>query len=270
MKSADEFALEAATSPDTELLTLDSVREPERFGGHPVRVAVFEGPLDLLLYLVRAHRCDICDVPMREVCDQFVEYLALMDEVGLDYAGDFLLTAATLLQIKARMLLPPKQSQNEDVLDAADADPRAQLVRQLLEYQQFQSAAEELSQRRDDRAQLFARTTPEVSPSENEPLRLDGVSTFDLLRALRRVMERQATRPVATIRRREPFSLPERLRELLMRLRDGAQTFGALCDDCESRLEIVITFLAVLELVRRGRAQAQQLSLFDEIEIALL
>jgi segregation and condensation protein A len=248
------------------------VKEPERFHGHKIQLPIYEGPLDLLLYLVRAHKYDIFDIPIYEVTSQFVEYITLMNEVEADYAGDFLVTAATLMQIKSRMLLPRQESANEEVLEQEELDPRVELVKQLLEYQRIQEAAEDLREKREARADLFPRPPGanfrSLDVDTAESLLLADVSSFDLLTALRRVLKRMEEKPIAVIRR-EPFSLPDRLKALQGRIgRSGeAVTFGTLCDDCESRLEVVITFLAVLELIRRGRVVVRQLTLFDEIWI---
>ena len=252
------------------------VKDPDRFTGHPVALPIFEGPLDLLLYLIRAHRYDVTDIPIRRVTGQFVEYLALMDEVGADYAGDFLVTAATLMQIKARMLLPQAQSENEEVLDEEGADPRAELVERLLEYGRIQEAATELRDKREARADLFARSPESLKSGAfggafdaelSQSLLLAEVSSFDLLSALKRVLKRLEEAPVALVRR-EPFSLAERLKSVGVRLhQSGELSFEALCADCQSRLEVVITFLSVLELIRRGRARVRQADLFEEIWI---
>lgn len=254
--------------------------EPERFTGHKIRLPVFEGPLDLLLYLIRAHRADIFDIPIREITGQFVEYLALMREVDVkaDEAGDFLVTAATLMQIKSRMLLPQSQSQNEEIMEQDEADPRAELVERLLEYQRIREAADSLREAREVRADLFARP-PESTKNQAsddaydaqlaEALLLSEISSFDLLSALRRVMKRVEERPVALVRR-ESFTLPDRLRGIAARLyHTGELSFETLCDDCQNRLEVVVTFLAILELIRRGRARVRQLTLFDEIWLEL-
>ncbi|HVF09983.1 MAG TPA: segregation/condensation protein A [Abditibacteriaceae bacterium] len=254
------------------------VREPERFTGHRVHLQIFEGPLDLLLYLIRAHRYDICDIPVREVTAQFLDFLRLMNEVDLDYAGDFLVTAATLMQIKSRMLLPKQESANEEVLEEDSADPRQELVERLLEYQKFQEAADGLKELREERSQVFPRTVPldasvRLAGGDEQPaadtLMLQDVSTFDLLRALQRVLERILPEPMTV--RREPFTVGERVRGLLRRLHATAEplTFGVLCDDCESRLEVVVTFLALLELIRRGQVAMSQRALFDEIWIRI-
>ncbi len=276
-----------SSNPESVIPDQPRVRDPERFTGHRVRLPIFEGPLDLLLYLVRAHRYDICDIPISDVTRQFIDFIVLMDELDLEYAGDFLVTAATLMAIKSRMLLPKHQSANEDEMDDDPSiDPRQELVNRLLEYQRFQDAAETLRSLRDERSALYARPSlpsdvaqmleeianplddfdVEEREREETGALLGDISTFDLLRVLQKVLDRQAEAPVATIRR-EPFTLQERVRGVLKRVsstRSGL-SFDEICDDCESRLEIVITFLAVLELIRRNHVSIEQLSLFDEI-----
>jgi segregation and condensation protein A len=266
-EAAPEVAADEATQPDAALpLDESAVREPDRFSGHRVQLTVFEGPLDLLLYLVRAHRCDIVDIPICEVTRQFVDYLALMQELDLEYAGDFLVTAATLMQIKSRMLLPRNESQNEDALAQEECDPRRELVDRLLEYQRYQEAAETLKELREGRANTFARvpTAPDEGPPPDEleisaTLLLGDISTFDLLRALQKVLDRQQERPVATIRR-DPFTLSERVRDVLQRVLGCGEgvSFNSLCEDCQSRLEVVITFLALLELISRKKVAVEQ------------
>jgi len=272
----------AVVEPSTEHPALEQppsqpfVRDPERFTGHRIQLPVFEGPLDLLLYLIRAHRYDIFDIPVHEVTAQFLEFLRLMEEVDLDYAGDFLVTAATLMQIKSRMLLPKQESANEEVMEEEGADPRKELVDRLLEYQKFQEAAESLKELRDERSQVFPRTMPldesvRLAGGDEQPvadtLLLQDVSTFDLLRALQRVLQRIPPEPMTV--RREPRTVGERVRDLMRRLNSTAEplTFGVLCEDCETRLDVVITFLALLELIRRGQVTMMQRALFDEIWI---
>lgn len=261
------------------------VRDMERFTGHAIRLQIFEGPLDLLLYLIRGHRYDIFDIPISTVTSQFLEYLEAITEldktveIDIEKAGDFCVTAATLMQIKSRMLLPKNESASEEILEDNEHDPRRELVERLLEYQRMQGAAQGLEELRDERALLFNRPTlaelpipagalpdEESSPEAQAALMLKDVSTFDLLRALSRVLRKVEERPTAIVRR-EPFTLAERSKGVLARLRTEAQTFETLCDDCLSRLEVVITFLSILELVRRGRAKITQRAIFDEIWI---
>lgn len=277
MENEHPEAIENLEPGSSDTNSQPQVRDPERFTGHRVRLQVFEGPLDLLLYLVRAHRYDIFDIPIQEVTNEFIYYLKLMDEVDLEYAGDFLVTSASLMQIKARMLLPKQQSANEDALEDEGRDPRKELVDRLLEYQKFQEAADTLKDLRDVRLDTFSRPPQaqsevtdggEDDPEKAAALLLEDVSTFDLLRALQKVLDRLAERPTSLIRR-EPFTIQERIRDLHRRIALAPEgiTFRAACDDCETRLEVVITFLAVLELIRRGRARVEQKELFDEIYI---
>jgi segregation and condensation protein A len=288
LETVEPGANAAMNGEKTAVLDQPQVRDPERFVGHKIKLRIFEGPLDLLLYLIRGHRYDVFDIPIREVTEQFVEFLRTMDEldkaadVDIEYAGDFCVTAATLMQIKSRMLLPKNESENEEVLDEEGNDPRRELVERLLEYQRMQDAAKSLEELRDERALLFNRPPlPELpipvealpqqpsTPEAEAALLLKDVSTFDLLRALGRVLRKVEERPVAIVRR-EPFSLAERTRGVLARLRSGqAFSFEMLCDDCESKLEVVITFLSILELVRRARARVTQRNNFDEIWVEI-
>jgi segregation and condensation protein A len=290
----NDAPLETVIPEKTESPILDetAVRDPDRFIGHRVQLRIFEGPLDLLLYLIRGHRADIFDISIHEVTTQFIASLQTLDElekaddagaarVDIEKAGDFCVTAATLMQIKSRMLLPKNESANEDEVEEDEDDPRRELVERLLEYQRMQGAAVALEEMRDERSLLLSRPAfpPEQSvppdavqqvgstPDADAAALLKDVSTFDLLRALSRVLQKLDERPTALVRR-EPFTLVERSRDILTRLKSGQpHDFETLCDDCQSRLEIVVTFLAVLELVRRGRAQIRQRSAFDEIWI---
>lgn len=247
------------------------VRDPDRFTGHRISLQLFDGPLDLLLYLIRAHRYDICDIPIREITAQFMEFLTVMNEVDIEYAGDFLVTAATLMQIKVRMLLPKMESANEEEIEGDEDDPRQALVDRLLEYQRLQEAAETLKDLGEERALQFPRPPQQLKlftadETDDVAQLLSDVSTFDLLRTLQRVLNRMKEKPVALVRR-EPFSLAERTKGVLGRLNQFREplSFDALCEDCESRVEVVITFLAVLELIRRSRVLITQEILFGEI-----
>jgi segregation and condensation protein A len=278
LSPVDTAGSDASGPPWEQPTGQPQVRDPERFRGHRVRLRIFEGPLDLLLYLIRAHRYDVFDIPVAAVTGQFLEFLQVMEELDLEYAGDFLVTAATLMQIKARMLLPQHESVNEDEMDEGKNDPRQELVERLLEYQKFQGAADTLRDLREERARTFTRPAvveglngldgvhalPDVEA--DGALLLQDISTFDLLRALKKVLDRVAERPVALVRR-ETFSLAERVRDLLHRVRatDEGVSFGALCEDCETRLEVVVTFLALLELISRQHVRVTQRKLFDEI-----
>ena len=281
MSSTDDIEVLLTDAPPAQAPNQPQVRDPERFNGHRVALPLFEGPLDLLLYLIRAHRYDVCDIPISDITRQFLDFIRLMDDLDIDYAGDFLVTAATLMQIKARMLLPKQQSANEDAMEAEKGnDPRQELVDRLLEYQKYQEAADSFKEMREKREMMFTRVVPLQSTLDGlvthtaddqalaESLLLQNVSSFDLLRALQRVLNRVAEKPVALVRR-EPFSLPERMKDVYARIAQAHEgtTFGALCEDCESRLEVVITFLSLLELIRRSRVVVEQPRAFEEIVV---
>jgi segregation and condensation protein A len=227
------------------------MREPYR-----VKLEVFEGPLDLLLHLIKKSEVEITDIPIAAVTEQYLAYLDMLHALNLDVAGEFLVMAATLMLIKSRMLLPPAEGEAEE----EEQDPRADLVRQLLEYQRYREAALALSERPLLHRDVFVREAALDLPEEetaSQPPRLQ-VTVWELLEALRAVLQRarpEAVHEVVT----ERVSLRDRARALLDTLR-GARCldFEALFDEDASRLEIIVTFLALLELMKMGAVRATQ------------
>jgi segregation and condensation protein A len=223
-----------------------------------VRLRVFEGPLDLLLHLIREAKIDIYDIPIAEVTGQYLEMLALLEELDLEVAGEFLVMAATLMEIKSRMLLPraPALVPDEDEGD----DPRSELVQRLLEYEQYKQGAEQFRLLEDDSRRRFTRG---LDTAGEDTVPLEELQPDDLLRALRRMLAsfEDAEPPVASLPR-ERISLRLRMRELWGRLQDmdGPLAFRDLFLDAPrpSRLEVIVTFLAVLELLRLGRIRVTQ------------
>lgn len=247
-----------------------------RFTGYPVTLPVFEGPLDLLLYLIRRQEIDICDIPIARITEQFLDYLTLLEELDIEVAADFLVMAATLLEIKSRLLLPRPVLQEEAEEEEAE-DPRAELVRKLLEYQQFKSAAGVLQQRADEQKQLFSRTdvVPNLPFARPEPSLAGNHDPFSLWTALQEVLARvekagpairEVARPKVTIRQQMVHIL-----KLLESTREGigfADTiFYAGRVDSPTRVEVIITFLALLELMRLHRVLVKQDELFGKIKI---
>jgi segregation and condensation protein A len=226
--------------------------------GLAVRLPIFEGPLDLLLHLIREAKIDIYDIPVAEVTAQYLEMLALMEALDLEVAGEFLVMAATLMEIKSRMLLPRPPAPPPE--DEEGGDPRAELVLRLLEYEQYKMAAERFRALEDAGRLRFTR---EAEPEAAESVPLKELGPHDLLVALRRMLASfaEAGPPVASLQR-ERINLRLRMRELWGRLQDsdGPLSFLALFGDGSrpSRLEVIITFLAVLELLRLGRLQVHQ------------
>jgi len=231
-----------------------------------VKLEVFEGPLDLLYHLVEKDEIDIWDIPMAHITAQYLAYLDAMRELDIEVAAEFLVMAARLLHIKARMLLPDPKVEGED---GEEVDPRLDLAAALLEYAMFKEAAQNLNERAQGRWALFNR--PDVyAPKNVDPVYDDptgGVSAAQLAKALFKVLEGQKPkRPIAVPHTK--VSVPEKvaaMRRLFARRR--RVRFDALFHGDASRAEIVATFLALLELVRRGFLMAKQERPFGPIEI---
>lgn len=210
-----------------------------------VQIEIFEGPLDLLLHLIKKNEVSITDIPIATITAQYLSTLELMQSLNLDVAGEFLVMAATLIHIKSRMLLPPGEEEDEE---EEGGDPREELIRRLLEYQRFKEAAEELEKREILRRDVFVR--PSEVPDEMESVEFEGLSLFDLISALRHVLERFPEERVYEVTL-ERISVREKMSSLLDDLqRRGKVIFQSLFEAAVSRLEVVVTFLAMLELVK--------------------
>ena len=219
-------------------------------GEYAVKLSVFEGPLDLLLHLIRMNEVEITDIPVARIADQYLQYLELMRELNIDVAADYLVMAATLAWIKSRMLLPPDESEEDDEL----GDPRAELVARLLEDQRFKEVAGELGERpRLGRDVFAARGAEPEGPSEEE--RQIEVGLLELLEAFRRVLARSQHTGAAHELEAEPVSVRDCMIACMeaLRGRDSLE-FEALFEDAEGRVPsrpvVVATFLAILELAR--------------------
>ncbi len=236
---------------------------------YEVRLDAFEGPLDLLLHLIREHEIDIYDIPIATITEQYLEYLGFMESLDLSLAGEFLEMAATLIRIKVQMLLPPAIDETED-----EEDPRKQLVRKLVEYKQFKEAATVLSTHEQERKDYFPHTvdtrpfrTVEEDEVETEEF-LRDVTLFDLVDCLREVLARVPSRIDVHAVDLEAVSVEDRMEHIRHAIASGtATTFRALFEGAVSRAEIVTTFIALLELVRLGAIMAVQDMSFGEISI---
>ncbi len=215
-----------------------------------VQLPAFEGPLDLLLHLVRINEIEITDIPVALVCDQFHEYLALMDELDLDIAAEYIYEAALLIQLKARVLLPQPEPEPGEEPD----DPRRELIERLLEYQRLKEAAQTLAEVDDLRHGLWTRsgTPAAVSGDDDEEFDMGDLSLFDLLQVLRNVLKRyDEEHPSPLTYQGETFSVRGQIERLLRRF-DGGRSLD-LQDDLfalSSRAEAIACFLAVLEMAR--------------------
>ena len=229
-----------------------------------IKLDIFEGPLDLLLHLVKKNEVELSDIPVATITDQYLAYLGLLQQLDLDVAGEYLVMAATLLHLKSRLLLPEEETSEEE----EGEDPRAELARQLLEYQRFKEAAEMLNRRDLLDRDVFARAP---LPDETDPEQdvVYDVSLGDLLDALQDVLKRAAPEVVHEVIL-ERVSLRAQLCFVLDLLRERtAVVFTDLFPSGVTRLQILVTFLAVLELVRTRMVQIHQAEHFGPIVLTL-
>jgi segregation and condensation protein A len=220
---------------------------------YQVRLSQFEGPLDLLLHLIRRDKINIYDIPISHITREYLAYIDVMKELQLELAGEFFVMAATLMRIKAQMLLPRRPEEEEE------DDPRDELVRNLVEYRKFKEAAGVLAERETDRRKIFAR--PGSKPSgEISDRPVMAVSLFDLIGAFRTIMN-DLKRNVAYRIERDRFSVEDKVEIILTRIRDKSEVlFTELFSNQFIKSEIITTFLAILELVKLGRLIARQIT----------
>jgi segregation and condensation protein A len=242
---------------------------------YSIKIPVFEGPLDLLLHLIRENKIDIYDIPIAVITRQYLEYIEMMKELNLDIAGEFLLMAATLIHIKSRMLLPA----DEKTEDEAQEDPRFELVQRLLEYQAFKDASLSLREREDEWSHIFFRSpcpdeekgepapddaglsaeglSLEGDTAEGENLSLFELGIFDLLSAFRKLLEKAPPEMVSITR--ELLTVKDRISYISEKLEGlNAMRFEDLFEGVITRAHLIVTFIAVLEIVRLGLARAYQ------------
>lgn len=224
-----------------------------------IKIPVFEGPFDLLLHLIRENKIDIYDIPISLITGRYLEYLEMMKELNLDIAGDFLVMAATLIQIKSRMLLPP----DEEASLEEQEDPRRELVKRLLEYQRYKEAAFEFRLREDEWLKVFRR---EPASEDDGELYLCDLSLFDLLDAFKKILAK-APPDVISITK-ETLTVKDRM-FTIMEIIEKQETvrFEDLFQTGITRIYIIITFVALLELVRLGLVRAYQERHFGKIWI---
>ena len=226
---------------------------------------IFEGPLDLLLHLIKEQKMDIYDIPVAEVTKQYLEYLDLLSELNLEMVGEYLVMAAELTRIKSKTLLPAPETE-EDALAAAGEDPRAELIRRLLEYKRYKEAAFELRQKEYDQQQLFSRNG-ELELEDSEQELLIEANVFDLLTAFQKVIKEKSFKKDYEIKI-TTLSVSDRISGILEILNASeSATFYSLFTELNTKQEIIVTFLAILELMRMQLIRCQQGKQFDAIRI---
>ncbi len=231
---------------------------------YKVKLEIFEGPLDLLLYLIKKDDINIYDIPIAKITAEYLDYLEVMKMLDLDIAGDFILMAATLMHIKSKMLLPPTPGELEDL---EEEDPRNELVRRLLEYKKFKEAAMQLGEKEAKQREFFKRIVTE------EPIIDDGenpffeVSVFDLITAFTKILK---DIPKDTFYKviKDEFTVSEKMHDILhLVVNKELVLFTDLFKNAKNKFEIVTIFLAILELTRLKEIVFKQSEIFGEIEI---
>ena len=231
---------------------------------YEIKLDIFEGPLDLLLFLIRKNEIDIYNIPIATITEQYLQHVEAMKALNLDIAGEYLVMASTLILIKSKMLLPPEETEEGE---KDEEDPRAELVRQLLEYQAFKEAALNLDQRSLLGRDVFKREHP---VEETDTTDDDGIVELDLLsliEAFRKVLSGMRKEEIVEFDL-ERISLSARISEVMERLQNEKNlTFEDLLDDVKSRKQIIYTFLAILELMKLRAVRAYQVDAFGTIRI---
>ena len=225
-----------------------------------IKIPVFEGPFDLLLHLIRENKLDIYDIPISVITSQYLEYIEIMKELNLEIAGDFLVMAATLIQIKSRMLLPP----DEEAAAEEQEDPRLDLVQRLLDYQKYKEAASDLRTKEEEWMRIFHKEPLAEEGEEEGELYLFDLSLFDLLDAFKKILDKAPPEIVSITR--ETLTVKDKI-SMIMEILEGKEAvrFEDLFRDGISRVQLIITFVSLLELIRLGLARVYQEKQFGNI-----
>jgi segregation and condensation protein A len=231
---------------------------------YKIRLEIFEGPLDLLLYLIKKDHLNIYDIPIAKVTEQYLQYLNLMQVMDLNIAGEFLVLAADLMKIKSKMLLPAEESPAQE----EQVDPREELVRRLLEYEKFKEIASTLREKETVQKEVFKRPKVEIEthPAEEKETYFEA-SIFDLIKAFSQALK-DVPKEIFYEVIKDEFTVEEKVHTLLhLLLVTASVRVSELFSKAKNKLEIVVTFLAILELIRMKEAVVFQKDLFSEIEI---
>lgn len=240
---------------------------------YKVKIDAFEGPLDLLLHLIKQLEIDIYDIPVAKITEQYLDYIHKMQVLELDVASEYLVMAATLIAIKSKMLLPKQEVLEDDLPDLEDEeDPRDELMRRLIEYRQYKQAAESLKERELSRQLVYTKTMSDLSEYESRAIeypQISNVSLYDMLSAFQNLIKRKKrSKPLNTTIQRQEIPISVRMTEIvaLLSQSEGAKPFSSLFP-YPDRSHIVVTFLALLELMKTQQILCQQDSNFNEIII---
>lgn len=221
-----------------------------------IKIPVFEGPFDLLLHLIRENKIDIYDIPIALITGRYLQYIEMMKELNLEIAGDFLVMAATLIQIKSRMLLPP----DEEVSSEGQEDPRLELVNRLLEYQTFKEVASDLRKREEEWMNVFHKEPA----SDDTELCLFDLNLFDLLGAFKKILDTASPELISITK--ETLTVKDKM-SVIMEMLEGQEAirFEEMFKEGVTKIQLIVTFVALLELIRLGLTKAYQEREFGDI-----
>ncbi len=232
---------------------------------YKIKLQQFEGPLDLLLFFIKRDEIDIYDIPISKITKDFFDYLNIIKQLDLEIAGDFILMASTLMQIKVKMLLPREINEKGE-----EIDPRDELVKALLEYKRYKEMSEELVLLESDTMKLNFRGYNKEDPKENPPefeTLLKNITIFDLIKAFKTVLEEKKSEPVHKINKIN-VSIEEQVDYLMSKVADGTQVlFINLIRSMKEKIRIIVTFIAMLELVKMGRIGIKESENFNDFVI---
>ncbi|HJN16222.1 MAG TPA: segregation/condensation protein A [Armatimonadota bacterium] len=251
---------------------VNPIEQLELFGGPRVTISIFEGPLDLLLHLVRRQEVDIYELRIAEITGEYLRMLGAMADLNIEVSGEFLVLASTLCLLKSRLLLPATEAEVDEDAEQDEIDPQEDLAKRLAEYRVFKEAADALEDARQTRQKIYLRAENVDPDLHSGPIMLDDVSVFDLVTVFQDLLSRASDDAVLQVPR-ETVTVRDRIHAITEMLADGPEaglTFYNLVAFPTTRIVIVMTFLAVLELIRRSRVTVTQDSPHGEIYMRLI
>lgn len=242
---------------------------------YEVKVEVFEGPLDLLLHLIHRLEIDIYDIPMREITAQYMEHIRAMQVLELNEASEYLVMAATLLEIKSKMLLPVHEGELDEIdIDDDFTDPRDELVAKLIEYRKYKEAALKLKEKEEERVQIYTRPPSDLSDyMQDEQMQLfdTSVNVYDLVAAFQKMLRRKRLKaPLSTRVAKQGVSIRQQMQAIVERLKQAKQPLDFYdLFESDDKPTLVLTFLSLLELMKRQMVMVEQQQNFEQLFVIL-
>jgi segregation and condensation protein A len=264
-KSAEGPVEISLSSSVANVVIKEIINQDDQRPTYQITLPSFDGPMDLLLHLIKEHELDIYDIPISRITKEYLDYIEIMQSLNLEIAGDFLVMAATLMQIKSRMLLPV-----DPTPDQPEEDPRLELMRRLIEYKKFKDASEELGNLEKIRQHLLTRNVPSDIKQVGEEEHLEEVTLFGLLAAFKDVLIHTQEDVTAELSRPE-ITVSQKINDLMDLLQsDRKIVFRPFLTACRTKIEKIVALLALLELIRLKLVKVFQNRVFGEIEVYLI